>query len=127
MRGGQVRERWEGWILGAGKAAGLAARGPGFSLCPYGPTYLHYNVGRGGREQLHGVLVGMAGHLTVRLQPSSRQEWQLEVGAPCGSFCLFLYPTEYAFSPQLLRQVLTALGYLTLLLFLEFLIKGRVG
>lgn len=126
MRGGQGRERWEGWILGAGKAAGLAARGPGFSLCPHGPSYLHYNVGRGGRAGLHGLLVRMAGHLTVRLQPSRRNgSWKWE--RPAAGFCLFLYPTEYAFSPQLLRQVLTALGYLTLLLLLEFLIEGRVG
>lgn len=30
MRGGQGRERWEGWILGAGKAAGWQQEGLGF-------------------------------------------------------------------------------------------------
>ena len=49
------------------------------------------------------------------------------VETPVVGFYLFLYPTECGFSPGLLSQGLTALGYLPLPSLVVFLIKGRVG
>ena len=52
-----------------------------------------------------------------------REEWGLEVWRTLASSSA---PTEQGFSPHLLRQVISVLGYLTLLFLVEFLVRGRV-